>query len=223
MTKIDMADHAATTGWEVFFKERGLTMLALDLFDNKSPDIILAAALEMNKALHQRQIAKGMKPQPIRAMVIGIPNVGKSTLINRLSSRQATVVSDRPGVTRAPQWIKPNNKIWLLDTPGVLPMNYEIPLMSLHLASIGAIKRDILPLDTIGKFLFDYIKRNYPRLLDRYVDHQVAPSYESFLILVANRFGLLDQGVPDIDKAIARFYDDFKSGKIGRISLEVAF
>ena len=156
-------------------------------------------------------------------MVIGIPNVGKSTLINRVAQRRATVVEDRPGVTRAPQWIKPNDKLWLLDTPGVLPMNYELKLTATHLASIGAIKRDILPLEAICSYLFTYLRSGYPKLLIKYLEGDYPRDFEPFLDAVAKRFGLLNQGVADRAQALLRFYDDFKDGTIGRVSLEVAY
>ena len=219
MSKTDLADPRVTSRWEIYFKERKLALVSVDLQSRLSAPIIISRALEISRGVIERQIAKGMKPQPIRAMVIGIPNVGKSTLINLLARKSAAEVSDRPGVTRAPQWIKPNNKLWLLDTPGVLPMNYDLRLTALHLAAIGSIRRDILPLDDISSYLYKYIRSNYPKYLERYLDANVAADYQAFLQQVATRFGLID----DIQKAAIRFYDDFKSGKIGRVSLEVAY
>ena len=219
MSKTDLADPRVTSRWEVYFKERKLPLISVDLGSRLSAPIIINRALQISQGVIQRQLAKGMKPQPIRAMVIGIPNVGKSTLINLLANKNAAEVSDRPGVTRAPQWIKPNNKLWLLDTPGVLPMNYDLRLTALHLAAIGSIRRDILPLDDISSYLYKYIRSNYSKKLASYIDQDPAVEYQAFLHQVAQRFGLIN----DLEKAAVRFYDDFKSGKIGRITLEVAY
>jgi ribosome biogenesis GTPase A len=192
--------------------------LALNLFDKDAPAQIIQKALEIAVPIHAKQTAKGMKPQPIRALVIGIPNVGKSTLINRIAKHAVAQVADRPGVTRAPQWIKPNERIWLLDTPGILPMNYDLKLTALHLAAIGAIKRDILPLETIAAFLHQYIRSNYPKMLDKYLGFETPKDFHQFMARLSGRFL-----IKDMNQAIERFYDDFRTGIIGRITLEVVY
>ncbi len=218
MAKTDLADPIVTSRWEIYFKERQLPLLALNLFDRQAPGQIIEKALEISAPIHAKQIAKGMKPQPIRALVIGIPNVGKSTLINRIAKHAVAQVADRPGVTRAPQWIKPNDRIWLLDTPGVLPMNYDLKLTALHLAAIGAIKRDILPLDAIAAFLHQYILANYSKMLDRYLGFEASQDFHQFMNQLGERFL-----IKETNQAIARFYDDFRTGIIGRITLEVVY
>ncbi len=218
MAKTDLADPIVTSRWEIYFKERQLPLLALNLFDRQAPGQIIEKALEISAPIHAKQIAKGMKPQPIRALVIGIPNVGKSTLINRIAKHTVAQVADRPGVTRAPQWIKPNDRIWLLDTPGVLPMNYDLKLTALHLAAIGAIKRDILPLDAIAAFLHQYIRGNYPKMLDRYLGFESSKDFHQFMEQLGDRFL-----IKEMNQAIERFYDDFRTGIIGRITLEVVY
>jgi ribosome biogenesis GTPase A len=223
MTKTDLADPYVTVHWEAYFEERRMPILALNVLEKNSAATIVKKALEIGHVVFEKQIAKGMRPQPLRAMVIGIPNVGKSTLINRLAKRKAAVVEDRPGVTRAPQWIKPNDKIWLLDTPGVLPMNYEHKLTSTHLAAIGAIKRDVLPLESLTSYIYKYVKSNYPKLLFKYLQTDAFNDYDSFINAVGLRFGLMNQGIIAREQAINRFYDDFKAGTIGRVSLEVAY
>ncbi len=219
MSKSDLADHYVTSRWEKYFAEKNLPLITVDLLSQQAGKKVIDHALKISRHVIAKQIAKGMKPQPLRAMVIGIPNVGKSTLINRIAKKAATVVSDRPGVTRAPQWIKPRQDLWLLDTPGVLPMNYELKLTALNLASIGAIKRDILPLDTLTTYLYKYIRSGYPRYLDVYVGETAQPEVGCYMQQVARRYGLLD----DVNKAKERFYDDVKSGKLGRLSFEVAY
>lgn len=219
MSKTDLADEYATNRWEVYFHERNLPLVTADLSKRSSAAIIINRALAITYHVIEKQKSKGMKPQPIRAMVIGIPNVGKSTLINLIANKNSAFVSDRPGVTRAPQWIKPSDRLWLLDTPGILPMNYNLKLTAMHLAAIGAMRRDILPLDEITVYLYKYIQSNYPKVLQQYTGGELSPDYHAFIKQVARRFGLLE----DESKAALRFYDDFKSGKVGRISLEVAY
>lgn len=218
MAKTDLADPIVTSRWEIYFRERNLSLLALDLFDRRAPGQIIEKALEIAAPIHAKQLAKGMKMQPIRALVIGIPNVGKSTLINRIAKHTVAKVSDRPGVTRAPQWIKPNDRIWLLDTPGVLPMNYDLKLTALHLAAIGAIKRDILPLDSIAAFLHQYLMGNYPKLLNKYLGFDAPKDFSQFMLRLAERFLIKEP-----NQAIERFYDDFRTGIIGRVTLEVVY
>ncbi len=223
MSKADLADSYATTRWIAYFAERNLPLVGLDLTDVHAGDVVLRMALQSAVELHKKQVSKGMKPQPVRAMIVGIPNVGKSTLINRVSHHQSTVVADRPGVTRAPQWIKTNDKIWLLDTAGVLPMNYELPHTAMHLALIGSIRRDILPRLDMARHLFKYMQSSYPHLLEAYTGSATPTELTDFLALVARRFGLLDQKDTTSEKAADRFTDDFRTGKLGRITLEVVY
>ncbi|MCK7473055.1 MAG: 50S ribosome-binding GTPase [Rhodopseudomonas palustris] len=148
---------------------------------------------------------------------------GKSTLINRLANKNAAKVSDQPGVTRAPQWIKPDDNIWLLDTPGILPTNYEWKITALHLALLGSIKRDILPIETLAEHLFHYISGTYSRLFQTYLGQAIPATYSDLMDIIATKFGLMNQGVPDVKMAAWRLYQDFKDGVIGPMTLEVAY
>ena len=164
--------------------------------------------------------AKGMKPQPIKVMIIGIPNVGKSSLINRLANRKAAGVQNKPGYTRGEQFIKVNNDFILLDTPGVLPMNYEDKRAATNLALLGSIREDILPNDVLVKSLLIILREHYPSSLsDRYNIDNISDDL-TVLHQIAERRGLLSGGEHDLQRAEITLLKDFKDGKLGLITLE---
>ena len=166
-------------------------------------------------------MAKGMKPQPIRAMIIGIPNVGKSSLINRIAKRKAAGVQNKPGFTRGEQWIKVNKDFLLLDTPGILPMNYENQKKAANLALIGAIREEILPNETLGEMLLEYLRNQYPSALnDRFAIEAVGDRI-TVLNQIAERRKLVDStGQNDLLRAEALLLKEFKDGLLGKITLE---
>ena len=144
LTKIDLADPEQNKKWVAELSKKYDSVISLDLKKNNAEVILSKAVVELGKEKHAKEIARGMKPQPIRAMIIGIPNVGKSSLINRLAKRKAAGVQNKPGYTRGEQWINVNKDFLLLDTPGILPMSYENQKKAANLALIGAIREDIL-------------------------------------------------------------------------------
>ena len=162
-----------------------------------------------------------MKPQPVRAMIIGIPNVGKSTLINKISGRHAASVQNKPGHTKSQQWIKVSNKFELLDTPGILPPNYENPKDAVNLALVGSINNEILPNDELAKIAFNYIKENYKDNLLKRFDYLDTNKDDEFCFKeIALKRGYLSKGGPDIEKAYKVFLNEVKNGLIGQISFE---
>ena len=165
LTKIDLADQNATKVWVEELKKKYDSILTLDLKNNGAEAILSKAVINLGKDKWAKEMAKGMKPQPIRTMIIGIPNVGKSSLINRLAKRKAAGVQNKPGYTRGEQWIKVNKDFLLLDTPGILPMSYENQKKAANLALIGAIREDILPNEVLGEMLLAYLKIQYPSAL----------------------------------------------------------
>ena len=145
ISKSDLADPVQTDKWAEHFKNANSEVVVVNLLNKNTFDIISKAVIKLGKAKWDKDIARGMKPQPIRTMIIGIPNVGKSSLINLLAKRKAAGVQNRPGYTRGEQWIKVNKDFLLLDTPGILPMNYENKQKAANLALIGSIREEILP------------------------------------------------------------------------------
>ena len=221
LTKIDLADQAATKEWVEELKKKYDSILTLDLKNNGAEAILSKAVINLGKDKWAKEMAKGMKPQPIRAMIIGIPNVGKSSLINRIAKRKAAGVQNKPGYTRGEQWIKVNKDFLLLDTPGILPMSYENQKKAAHLALIGSIREEILPNETLGEMLLEYLANQYPSaLFDRYGIEKVEDRI-TVLNQIAERRKLVDStGQNDLLRAEALLLKEFKDGLLGKITLE---
>ena len=221
LTKIDLADQNATKVWVEELKKKYDSILTLDLKNNGAEAILSKAVINLGKDKWAKEMAKGMKPQPIRAMIIGIPNVGKSSLINRIAKRKAAGVQNKPGFTRGEQWIKVNKDFLLLDTPGILPMSYENQKKAAHLALIGSIREEILPNETLGEMLLDYLANQYPSaLFDRYGIEKVEDRI-TVLNQIAERRKLVDSiGQNDLLRAEALLLKEFKDGLLGKITLE---
>ena len=221
LTKIDLADQNATKVWVEELKKKYDSILTLDLKNNGAEAILSKAVINLGKDKWAKEMAKGMKPQPIRAMIIGIPNVGKSSLINRIAKRKAAGVQNKPGYTRGEQWIKVNKDFLLLDTPGILPMSYENQKKAAHLALIGSIREEILPNETLGEMLLDYLANQYPSaLFDRYGIEKFTDRI-TVLNQIAERRKLVDSvGQNDLLRAEALLLKEFKDGLLGKITLE---
>ena len=162
-----------------------------------------------------------MKPQPIRAMVIGIPNVGKSTFINKVAKRHAASVQNKPGHTKSQQWIKVSNKFELLDTPGILPSNYDDKIKAVNLALVGSINENILPNDELSAYAYKFMFKNYFENLSNrfpYLDN-ISDPFEAFKNIAIKR-GYLTKGKEDTDKAEKVFLNELKNGNIGKITFE---
>ena len=222
LTKIDLADQEVTKEWINFFKEKYDSVLTLDLKKSGAEAILSKAVINLGKDKWAKEKAKGMKPQPIRAMIVGIPNVGKSSLINRLAKRKAAGVQNKPGFTRGEQWIKVNQDFLLLDTPGILPMSYENQKKAANLALIGSIREDILPNETLGQILLDYLKIRYPSALNARFGIEEIGDRITVLNQIAEKRKLVDGvGQNDLLRAEALLLKEFKDGLLGQITLEV--
>ena len=220
LTKIDLADPKQTALWIEKLKERYDYVLALDLTKPSAEKEIAKAVNILGEDKRLKDKARGMKPQPIRAMIIGIPNVGKSSLINRIANRSAAGVGNKPGYTRGEQWIKVNKDFELLDTPGILPMAYENKIKATHLALIGAIREDILPNSDLVGYLLKFLNEHYnDALLSRY-EVENNGDYVTVLNGISKRRGLLKNGEFDLERAELLLLNEFKNGKLGRITLE---
>lgn len=221
LTKIDLADTNATKEWVDFLKQKHDNVLTLDLKNNGADAILSKAVIALGKDKWEKEMAKGMKPQPIRAMIIGIPNVGKSSLINRLAKRKAAGVQNKPGYTRGEQWIKVNKDFLLLDTPGILPMSYENQKKAANLALIGAIREDILPNETLSELLLDYLKVQYPTALNERFGIGSITDRLTVLNQIAEKRKLVNNvGQNDLVRAESLLLKEFKDGLLGKITLE---
>ena len=221
LTKIDLADQEQTKKWLEELKKKYDSVIALDLKKNGAETILSKAVVELGKDKWAKEMAKGMKPQPIRAMIIGIPNVGKSSLINRLAKRKAAGVQNKPGYTRGEQWIKVNKDFLLLDTPGILPMNYENPKKAANLALIGAIREEILPNERLGEMLLAFLKEHYPSSLSARFDVDEITDRITVLNQIAERRKIVNSvGENDLLRAESLLLKEFKDGLLGNITLE---
>ena len=220
-TKADLADPEQTSKWQKHFRTEDSEVLVVNVNDKNSYNSISNAVIRLGKSKWAKEMARGMKPQPIRTMIIGIPNVGKSSLINLLAKRKAAGVQNKPGYTRGEQWIRVNKDFLLLDTPGILPMSYENQEKAANLALVGSIREDILPNNELVSILLKFLKEHYPTALKERFGIENIGEAKDVLEEIANKRGLLaGSGRLDILKAESLLLKEFKDGLLGRISLE---
>ena len=220
-TKADLADPEQTSKWQKHFRTEDSEVLVVNVNDKNSYNMISSAVIRLGKSKWAKEMARGMKPQPIRTMIIGIPNVGKSSLINLLAKRKAAGVQNKPGYTRGEQWIRVNKDFLLLDTPGILPMSYENQEKAANLALLGSIREDILPNNELVSVLLKFLKEHYPNALKERFGIETIGEQKVVLEEIANKRGLLaGSGRLDILKAESLLLKEFKDGLLGRISLE---
>ena len=223
LSKNDKADTLVTARWIAKYNQEGITCFASNLKGEKVFKVLneMSEPLVLKKREKEKKL--GMKKQPLKLLIVGIPNVGKSTLINNLAGKRVARAANTPGVTRSEQWIKLSGDFVLLDTPGILPMNYEGPLTARRLAILGSIKEDVLPLDELYRFLFVFLRENYKNCLqNRYgiEDLSKLEAEEVLEIVAKNRGYLLKNGTFDYAKATSSLFKDFQEGYFGKISLE---
>lgn len=218
LSKSDLADPIETKKWEEYFKKSVESLLILNLNEQKSTQIIASEVKRLGAEKHAKEAAKGMKPQPLKTMIIGVPNVGKSSLINRLAKRSAAGVQNKPGYTRGEQFIKVNNDFILLDTPGILPMNYDDKTKAINLALLGSIREEILPNEDLSIYLIKYLNKFYPEALKERFGITDLSNFEEVIKLICVRRALLN----DYERAYSLLLKEFKDGKLGRITLEHA-
>ena len=222
LSKADLADPVETAKWEQYFKKSVDSLLILNLNEAKATNVISNEVKRLGVEKHQKELARGMKPQPLKTMIIGIPNVGKSSLINRLAKRNAAGVQNKPGYIRGEQFIKVNNDFILLDTPGILPMNYEDKNKAINLALLGSVREEILPNEDLSLYLIKYLRDNYPNALKERFDIECLDDFNDVMNQIAKKRGLISGGEYDLNRAYILLLKEFKGGKLGRITLEKA-
>lgn len=224
MTKKDLADDALTNAWISYYQSLGYHAICVNLKNFNEYQMVIKIGKEILKEKMEKEANKGLKPRAMRAMVLGIPNVGKSTFINRLAKRKATMTGNRPGVTKAQQIIRIDKDFELFDTPGVLWPKFEDINVARNIALIGSIKQQILPLDELFIYAIEYLVKQYPgKVEERF---QVTIDLESdwveplFEEIAKNRKIKQVRGYTDYDRVIEIFFNEIFDGSLGKITWE---
>ncbi len=225
LTKKDLADDQITKQWQEYFIANNRSAYAINV-NSFDFNIVKRQAQMVLKEKFDKEAAKGIRPRAIRALICGIPNVGKSTFINRIAKRKAAKVGNMPGITKAQQWIKVDDDFELLDTPGVLWPSFDNEEIGMRLALIGTIKSTILPQEKLAYYLMQYLSKNHPNALEKRYSVVVGPimdehAFHAALQQIGHKRGLLTIGsIVDESKVIAMLLKEFADGIIGRFTLE---
>ena len=221
LNKADLADERQNEAWKEYFQKRGFHVVKVDSRNGSGMKTIQNVIQEACKEKIERDRRRGIKNRPIRAMVAGIPNVGKSTFINTFAGKACAKTGNRPGVTKGKQWIRLNKQVELLDTPGILWPKFEDQTVGLRLALIGSIKDEVLQTEELAAELIRFLAANYPGVLENKYTITAAPDPYVMLGRIAESRNCLVRGNElDTEKAAMLLMDDFREGKIGRLTLE---
>ena len=223
LNRMDLADPEATKRWAEYFKAKGMAVVATDCKSRKGINGFEPAVRSVLKEKLQRDAAKGMH-RPMRVMIVGIPNVGKSTLINQISGRKGAKAENRPGVTRGKQWVTVDSTLQLLDTPGILWPKFEDPEVGMMLAYTGAVKEGVIDIEELSCRLMELLNKYYPETLkERYkVEAPVGtPGWELLEMAGRNRGYLMARAEVNLERMAKVLMDEFRSGKLGKFTLEM--
>lgn len=226
LNKHDLADPKQTEKWKSWYESQGYFTALVNARSGNGVKAVHNVIMEACKEKIERDRKRGILNRPVRAMIVGIPNVGKSTFINSFAGKACTKTGNRPGVTKGKQWIRLNKNVELLDTPGILWPKFEDQTVGLRLAFIGSIKEEILNVTELSLEFIHFMKEAYPNTLEEF--YKITPSTEeenpavATLRQIAEVRGCIKKGNElDLDKAAFLLMDDFKAGRLGRITLEV--
>ena len=221
LNKADLAEDKWNDAWAEYFREKGFFVVKVNSKKGGGLKSIQGVIQEACKEKMERDRKRGILNRPVRAMVVGIPNVGKSTFINALAGKACAKTGNKPGVTKGKQWIRLNKQVELLDTPGILWPKFEDQEVGLRLAFIGSIKDEILNTEELAAELIKFLNANYPGVLEE--KYGVEPSDDAYVLLAGiarSRNCLLKGSELDTEKAALLLLDDFRNGKLGRLTLE---
>ena len=218
LNKSDLADSNRTKEWRTYFEKQGIKTLAINSKEQSTVKLVTDAAKILMSEKIQRLRERGIQKENLRTMIIGIPNAGKSTLMNRLAGKKIAVVGDKPGVTKGQQWLKSNKDLEILDTPGILWPKFEDELVGLKLALTGAIKDQLLPMDEVTIFGLNYFKTYYPeRLEERFKGIDLEEEAPEIIMEMTQKLGFRE----DYDRFYSLFVKDVRDGKLGRYTLDI--
>ena len=225
LNKADMADPNATARWVQYYQKKNLPALPLDCKTGKGiKQFAPTVKNQLLKPLLEKRAKSGIVGVPIRLMIVGIPNVGKSSFINRMAQSKKTKVEDRPGVTRTKQWVKIGDQMELLDMPGVLWPKFDDQEVAKRLAFTGAIKDDIMDLESLAMLLLEFLAERYPAALENRYKMQISEASNGLQLLeqLGRKRGMLISGREvNYERAAITLLDEFRSGTLGRLTLEL--
>ena len=220
MTKLDLCDEVETKKWIKYYEEKGYKVIAIDLINHPNLNLIYNETSKLQNELNEKRHEKGLKERRIRALIVGIPNVGKSTLINRLVGRKATNVGNKPGITKQLEWIRINNELELLDTPGILWPKFEDQEVSLNLAAMTAIKEEILDIEEVAIYIINTMLKLYPdNIKNRY---NLTDTSDIVIILdqIGKKIGAIRNKETDYNKVYTTVLKDLREGYLGKVTFD---
>ena len=218
LNKADLADSNRTKEWRNYFEKQGIKTLAVNSKEQATVKLVTDAAQSLMADKLAKLRERGIQKETLRTMIIGIPNAGKSTLMNRLAGKKIAVVGNKPGVTKGQQWLKSNKDLEILDTPGILWPKFEDEIVGLKLALTGAIKDQLLPMDEVTIFGLNFFKKYYPeRLVERFKGISLEEEAPEIIMAMTQKLGFRD----DYDRFYSLFVKDVREGKLGRYTLDV--
>ena len=223
MTKKDLCDMDRTSKWISRYEEQGYKVFLVDLINDKSLGKLFDLTDELLSGLNDNRLEKGLLERKYRVLIMGVPNVGKSTLINKITGKKATTVGDKPGVTKSISWIRINDKLELMDTPGILWPKIEDQTVAYNLATFSSIKDEILPIDEVACYILKYMYENYPdRLIDRYgLDYLDEDDYTDAYELIGRKRGCIIRGNEvDYNKVSNLIIRDLREGYLGKVTFD---
>ena len=223
MSKADLCDMDKSLVWKKYYEKRGYKVAMVDLVNSNNVNEILKYTEDIAKDINEDRAKKGLKPRRLRILILGIPNVGKSTLINRLVGKRATKVGNRPGVTKSLEWIRINKDLELLDTPGILWPKLESDVIALNLASMTAIKEEILNKDDVAIYIINTLMRLYPNVInDRYkIDVNVDTDIVDILDMIGKSCGCIRGGEVDYERVYTIILRDLREGHFGKVTFDI--
>lgn len=220
LSKTDKADPELTKQWVKALTTDNSQVIAADLIHNNYKNQLVKMSQQLCAPLIEKQKRRGMKPRALRAMVAGIPNVGKSTMINTLARRKAAQTGDKPGVTKSLQWIRLDKDLELLDTPGVLWPKFDDPTDGIKLALLGSIKDDVVSMDDLALYACQWLMDHHPQALTEYYQVQLQPTPWETLEAIARKRGWLSRGEVDETRTMRAFVQDIRDNRLGPLTWE---
>ena len=220
MTKTDLCDLEITKKWQQYYENMGYKVILTDLINNKNIKQIIEVTSSLSDNMNKKRLSLGMKPRKTRVLILGVPNVGKSTLINRLVGKKAAPTGDKPGITKKLNWIRINDKLELLDTPGILEPKLENKEVALNLAALTSIKEEILDLEQVALHIIDIMLNLYPNTLK--TRYNLTNTNTPLIILnqIAKQKGAIKKGEVDYEKVYKIILRDLKEGYLGNITFD---